>query len=1152
MIDPDLAEKTAIVTSASHGLGAVARVRSKSSKVYFMSVSNRYPLDRFLALWRRVRWLLPAALLLLTIAAPTQAAGEPPPSAPPSPLRFERLSLEEGLSQNSVLAMLQDSQGFLWFGTQDGLNRYDGYSFTVFKNDPDDANSLSLNGILALHEDDDGALWIGTWGGGLNRFDRRNNVWTRFRRDDSDSSNICGDIVTTILEDRNGRLWIGTNDGGLCALDRSVQGFTHFRHDPNNADSLPSNAVSTIVEGADGALWIGTGGFGVPGAGVARLDPATGIFTRFRSAPDDPARLGSDTISSILITEDGKAWIGTGGFSLPGAGLYLLDPATGQAVGYRHDSDDPGSLADDNVVKLYADRTGQIWVGAWGGGLDRIEINEDNNVRFVHHRHDPFRTSSLSADIAWSLLEDHSGVFWVGTINGGISKANPQVQRFGLYRHHPLDSNSLGFDVVGSFYEDRAGGVWIGFWGGGLDHFDRATGQFMHYRSDPNAPNGLRNGTISAIYEDEEGFLWIGSFDGLYRLSPVNGRFTLFKHDSSDHNTLINDSVYRIAPAGDGRIWLGTLGGLDLFDPHTGRFTHFQHDPADPNSLPDNQITELYVSPSGILWIGTWYGGLTHLDPVAWQAGEVRFVTYRHDPNKPNSLSDNSVWAIHQDRTGALWIGTQVGLNRFDLTRQVFTHYREKDGLPNNTVLCIEEDSRGYLWVATNNGLAHFNTVLPSFRIFDESNGLQSREFNSGACMRSRNGELYFGGVRGFNVFRAEEIQRNPALPPVVVTNFNIFNRPATVDLTGQTPIDLTYAENFIAFEFAALDYRAPEKNRYAYKLEGFDEGWIEAGDRRYASYTNLPGGDYLFRVRGSNNDGLWNEAGVAIPLRVTPPIWETLWFRGIAVALMMGFVVGGIGWRINNIRAQNRRLAQKVAEQTAELRLQIHQREEAEAALAQKAAEAAVVAERTRLARDLHDAVTQTLFSASLTAEALPELWVVDPEEGKRSTEELRQLTRSALAEMRTLLLELRPSAVTRANLDDLVRQLIDATVSRARIAADFRKDGQRPLPDDVKIALYRIAQESLNNVVKYAKAKTVTVDLRQQPMGVRLTVSDDGVGFDPANVGPERMGQRIMRERAEAISARFAVQSEIGHGTVVTVLWLDPEWREKDEEGT
>jgi signal transduction histidine kinase len=325
--------------------------------------------------------------------------------------------------------------------------------------------------------------------------------------------------------------------------------------------------------------------------------------------------------------------------------------------------------------------------------------------------------------------------------------------------------------------------------------------------------------------------------------------------------------------------------------------------------------------------------------------------------------------------------------------------------------------------------------------------------------------------------------------------------------------------------------------------LEGFDPDWVDAGDRRFASYTNLPAGSYTFRVRGSNNAGVWNEAGVALPLRVAPPLWQTWWFRTAALLLIGALLAVGYRWRVHQVRVQNRKLAQTVAQQTADLRREIEQRRQAEDALAHKAAEEAVTAERTRLARDLHDAVTQTLFSASLIAEVLPDLYAADPREGQQSTEELRQLTRGALAEMRTLLLELRPSAVTQARLEDLIRQLIEATTGRARLPVQFFAHGQRPIPDDVKIAIYRIAQEALNNIVKYAKASEVMVDLRQHQLGVRLTVSDNGVGFDPAQVGAGHLGQKIMHERAEAIGARLAVHSELDEGTIVTVICMDPE---------
>lgn len=756
------------------------------------------------------------------------------------------------------------------------------------------------------------------------------------------------------------------------------------------------------------------------------------------------------------------------------------------------------------------------------------------------------------------------------------------------------------------------------------------------------------------------------------------------------------------------------MNGLDLFDPATGRFTHYQHNPADPASLGGNQIVCLYQDNEGTLWIGLWDGGLSRLDPGRYPDEPARFVNYRHDPADSASLSNNDVLAIIKDHTGTLWVGTQIGLNKLDYAHGTFTHYWMGNGLPNDTVNSIVEDAQGYLWLGTNHGLSKFDPHTETFRNYDANDGLQSNEFDSNAAYRAKNGELYFGGVHGFNVFRPEEIQDNPMPPPVVVTRFSIFNQPVTVDLSAKSPVQLAYRQNFFAFEFAALDYHAPLKNQYTYKLEGFDQDWVNAGTRRYAGYTNLPGGQYTFRVKGSNNDGVWNETGVAIPLHITPPFWLTWWFKmGLGILAVLGSW-GLYWWRTISIRAQNKLLEQTVTQRTAELRqaqeelarradeelavsearfqavfdsaavgmgimgmdgkvitanpalcrmygrpldelvgqtsaLVVHpdeqeeaaqsmadllagriplytterryvrkngevfwahinlsvvhnstgepryivgmvvdidekkrvgeklaaqeaeyrrtleqhveertrelatanirlvaemeQRQRAEEALARKAADEAVIAERTRLARDLHDAVTQTLFSASLTAEVLPDLWAMYPAEAQKSTEELRQLTRGALAEMRTLLLELRPSALTEARLEDLLRQLTEAIVGRARLPVEFTVEGQRQLPVEVKITFYRIAQEAMNNVVKYARAGKVRLDLRLQSDSVRLVISDDGVGFDPHTVKPTHLGLKIMRERAEAIQARLGIHSEAGHGTIITAIWRDPE---------
>lgn len=1078
-----------------------------------------------------------------------QADGETvPPFAPSTPLRFETLSLEDGLSQNAVLDLMQDRQGYLWVATQDGLNRYDGYAFTVYKNDPDDTNSLSLNSVLKLHEDRSGAIWVGTWGGGLNRLDPQTNQITRFRSDPADPDSLSNDTVAAIWQDTDGYLWIGTMGGGLSRFDPATSTFHAYRHDPKNPNSIGSDFISAIYQDPAGILWLGTGGFGTAGAGLDRFDSGTGEFRHYRHDPGDATTLTSDTISTVYPDGTGKLWVGTGGFSLPGAGLNLFDPETSRVERILHDENDPDSLSSDTVMRILTDSQGQTWFGTWGGGLDLLHRDGDE-LEFIHHRNDPYEPSSLSADIVWSLLEDRSGVLWTGTINGGLAKMNPEMQRFGLFRNHPSQPDSLSFDVIGSFFEERQGGLWIGTWGGGLNLFDRTSGRFTHYVHDSQDPGSLKEDTVSAVYEDDEGSIWVGTFAGLDRFDRQTGKFAHFVHNSADPESLVNDSVYSLLPAGDGRMWVATLGGLDLYNPATGVFTHFRHDPKDAASLPDDAITELYITPGGVLWVGTWHGGMAYLDPEEWAESRARFVRYAHEPDVPTSLSDNGVWAIHEDRSGAIWAGTQAGLNRLDPQTGKFTHYLEKDGLPNSSVTCIQEDESGNLWLSTNNGLVRLNPILMRFRTYDVTNGLQSNEFDSGACLRSRNGELYFGGVRGFNAFLPAAIQDNPNPPPVVLSGFRVFNRPTPVDLSGRTPIVLSYEQNFIAFEFAALDFHAPQKNRYAYRLEGFDTDWVDAGDRRYASYTNLPGGDYTFRVRGSNNDGLWNEAGIALPLHVSPPLWQTWWFRASAILLMVGLLFGGYRWRVHEVRVQNRKLEQTVALQTAELRREIEQRRQAEEALAHKAADEAVAAERTRLARDLHDAVTQTLFSASLIAEVLPDLYTSSPDEGRRSTEELRQLTRGALAEMRTLLLELRPSAVMQARLEDLIRQLIEATIGRARLPVQFHDEGQRPLPDDVKVAVYRIAQESLNNIVKYAKASQVTVDLRQTAKGVRLMVGDDGVGFDPATVGSGHFGQKIMRERAEGIGARLSVHSEVGEGTMVTVIWIDPECQEDND---
>ena len=1273
------------------------------------------------------RFLLPLALWLLAglamVWAPVQALArlEPARASPapgPSaaipldrPLRFEHFSQAEGLSQDAVLAALQDHYGYLWFGTQDGLNRYDGYSFTVFKNDPDNSASLSHNGVIALLEDRQGGLWIGTWGGGLNRFDPASEHFRRYRHDPQDPTSLASDLVTALLEDSQGRLWVGTS-AGLDLLDPLTGRFSHYTHDPQDAGSLSSEHISALLGDPSGALWVGTGGFGQPGAGLNRFDPATARAVPYRGSPGDPASLSSDNISALAWGADGRIWVATGGYQLPGAGLNRFDPQSGRAERFQHQAGDPASLSSDDLLSLKLDSSGVLWIATAGGGLERLDPASPA-PRFVHTRHDPGVPSSLASDQVGALLEDRSGLFWVGTLQGGLNKLNPLVQRFRLLRNNPADPASLAQDAAGPILEDSQGRIWVGTRGGGLDQYHPESGSFSHFPGPSPAAN-----TITALAEDRGGRLWVGSLDGLASFNPASGVSSALRHDPGNPASLVDNTVTVLREDHLGQLWVGTLGGLDLYDRQAGTFRHMQIAGLGP-------VVSALLDAQQMLWVGTQGSGLFRLDPSSVSGSAVQLLAhYQHVPNDPTSLGDNSVWWMDEDAQGQLWLATSGGLDHFIPIPSAFSHYREQDGLPNDSVRCILPGPDGRLWIATRNGLARFDPQAGTFRRYEASDGLQGGEFAAGSCLRARGGQLFFGGEQGISAFDPAQLQDNLTPPSLVISAFRIFNEPFRIDQNGGTPLNLSYRQNFISFEFAGLEFHAPQKNTYAYRLEGFDKDWVQAGTRRYASYTNLPGGDYIFRVKAANSDGVWSENALAIPLHITPPFYASPWFLGAAGLLALMSVAAAIRWRLDLVRDQKRRLdvlvgerttslrvtnqqleveveqrkrieeilarraaedlrqsearframfenaavgiglmsldrrvlecneaitrlfgyapaefvgmaifdllhpedraadedtflelvegrrgsyqvekrclhkdghylwarlilsavrgrdgvplyllgmfvdideqrrieqeldqqqalsrqllEQRVYERTLELRstnerlqLEIEQRARAEQALSQKAAEEAVFSERNRLARELHDAVTQTLFSASLLAEVLPELFSLNPAEAARRLVELRQLTRGALAEMRTLLVELRPNALTDVPLPDLLRQLAEATTGRARLPVELRVEGQAVLPPDVQVALYRIVQEALHNVVKYARAGQAAVTLRLSAESVRLSIIDDGAGFDPGAIPAGHFGLRIMRERAESVGARLSIDSQPGEGTRIILVW-------------
>lgn len=844
----------------------------------------------------------------------TLEADSAPTSTPPAPsrvspvslpeicdcfLRFDHISIEQGLSQSSVRVIFQDSRGFMWFGTEDGLNRYDGYTFKTYKPDPDVPNSLSDRWITSILEDTDGYLWIGTRLGGLNRFDPRTQDFKRYLHDDINPLSLSDNHVNVLYLDRNDNLWVGTHNG-LDLFDRTSNTFTHYMYDPAKQEGISGKSITALFQDSRGRFWIGTSA-----GGLNRFDPQNKTFAPYQSNPKIQNTLSDDYVTAIVEGNSNTLWIGTAN------GLNKFQPDSGTFERFFHNENNRQSLASNTITALHVDSTGNLWIGT-NDGLDRLS---KAGKRFIHYQNDPTYARSLSTDDIISIHEDRGGVLWFGTYGGGVNKYDRQRDKFAYYRHDPDDSNSLSANMIMPIYVDSEGYAWIGTLDDGLDRFTRSTNQVIHYRNNPARPSSIISNEINSIYEDLDGVLWIGTRNGLDYFDRNSFDFKHYQRDPGNPASLSSNRIYKVYVDSRNNVWVGTAAGLDRLDRATGTFIHYSPQVENPKSLSGTYVNSILEDSSGNLWVGTIDSGLNKFNP---ETGE--FTRYRYNSKDKSSISNDSIQSIHEDAKGRLWIGTGGGgLNQYHPEKDSFTYYLEKDGLPNGVVYGILEDASGNLWMSTNFGISRFDPENKTFLNFDEGDGLQSNEFNSNAYAKGRGGEFYFGGINGLTIFHPLSITNNTYVPQVTLTSLTQDDQSIIVNSGVETTqnVTLKYPQNSFEFEFAALSYNQPNKNEYAYMLEGFDSNWHFIEKKRNGRYTNLPGGEYTLLLKGTNSDGVWSTVPARINVKVIPPFWQTTWFKIVLSMAMVTVIAVGVRLRTRAIQDRNRELERLVQERT-------------------------------------------------------------------------------------------------------------------------------------------------------------------------------------------------------------------------------------------
>lgn len=1010
-------------------------------------------------MYRTIAFLLP---LLLIFSLPPLAAAQTE--------RIDHITVEDGLSESTILAILQDSKGFLWFGTQNGLNKYDGSRFTVYYHDNDDENSLTTNDIGALHESEPNILWIGTCGGGLNRLDLTTETFTHYRHDPDDPTSLSDDYIYAIAEDDAGDLWITTRNNGFNRFDPVTETFERFTTD-SHPISHPRSGPMAIDR--FGGVWVGTMD------GLDRLDLQTDELTRFHPDAPPERQIGHPALPALLVDSHDMIWVGSA------AGVSLISAETQTPLPLPANT--PDTLRSAFIWSILEDTNGDIWFATNGDGL--FQFMRDSQT-FHTYTHDPDDPTSLSNNAIVSLYEDRTGTLWIGSWTAGINRLDPHRYKF---------TDQIMLDAFVTVIEESPDGkLWAGTPDSTLVQIDRSSDTVARqtYLIDDD------NAFIFDIEPAADGGLWIGSFSGVTHFDPA----TL----QSERIELLPESVLArvVLESADSSLWIGTSHGLFVFNPHNNELTTIEAIAEDEQP---SGVYALHQDDEQQIWIGS-QAGLHTIDPTTRQTVRI-----------PDIDVQGFVSVIHEDRDGDLWIGTWGdGLAHLDRTTGTVTRY---DRGIDNIILGILQGANDTLWISTPNDLVHFDMRSEAVRRYNQSDGFLPGGFVQAAYLQTSSGELMFGQDGGILVFDPQTLRDNPHPPPVYLTDFQLFNQSVEREselLNGQhinfiDEITLTHDQSVFSFEFAALGYTNPAQNSYAHKMDGVDPNWNNVGNRNFVTYTNLDPGQYTFRVRAANSDGVWNEEMLTVALTILPPWWQTWWaYAGYGLLAVTAVAL--------LVQVRTRRQARELA----------HARRVRETlTYAQRVREE----DRARIAREMHDGLAQTLAALRFRMRVWNTLLQRTPEQLPEQFDEGVAVLGESIEEVRRSVYALRPIMLEELGFNAAIEQF--AALLREQYKLQVHLSLTEQIPTDLEHDAFRIIQELMNNAAQHAAADNLWVQAAVADGQLQLTVRDDGIGFDINKTTPgNHFGLTQLKERIALRNGRHTIRSTSDKGTEVTVL--------------